>query len=199
MIIFVLFSFIFSLWGQEDLRTITIEDEELERESLRALVMLGKSESDYSQEDLLAFQASVKEGLILRKIMMNLAEAKGLIPTDLEVEQRYESIKRSVPDQGEWDRLLEEQFYDEASFRLYLRESDAIDRLLEEEVLNKLLVSDEEVQEYYEKHPEEFLHEGETLSLEDVKESLTAFLMEQKGHQAISAYMDRLRSAIITP
>lgn len=195
-LLFLLFS---SLWAQEDLRTIQIEDEEWAQEWQRVLVMQGKTEGDYSEEELQAFQASVKEGMILRKIMLNLAEMKELIPSDLEVEQIYENMKRRVPDQAEWDRLLSEQFYTEDSFRMYLRESEAIDRLLEEEVLKDLMVSDEEVLDYYGNHPDEFIYEGETLSLEEVKESLTAFLMEQKGHQAISAYMDRLRNAIVTP
>jgi len=199
LILFIFFLLLSTLWGQDNLTSISIEDEEWEQEWQRVLVLQGKNESDYSSEDLQALKASVKEGLILRKVMMNLAEMKELIPSDLEVEQIYENMKRRVPDQNEWDRLLAEQLYDEDSFRLYLRESEAIDRLLEEEVLNDLIVTRKEAQEYFENHPDEFLHNGEPLSFEEVEESLTAFLMEQKGHRAISAYMDRLRNAIVTP
>jgi len=196
-IIFFLIILSFLPLYAEDLKSLTIEEKEWQQEWERVLVLQGLDAESLDQDQLLQFQASVKEGMILRKIMMMLAEEKDLVPSDLEIEQRYEELRSQVPEQEQWDRLLEEQFYTEESFRDYLKESESIDSLLEQEVLKNLIVTDQESRDYYDNHPDEFYNQGEKLEFETVEESLTAFLMEQKAQAAISKYMDKLRSSIV--
>lgn len=182
----------------QDLRTIVIEENELQMEWERYKVMQGLDESGLTGEEIALYQASVKEGLMIRKVILQLARSKDLVPTDLEVEQIYESIRSSVSTQDEWKNLLEAQFYTEESFRQYLRESEAMERYLDQEVRGSLYVTDQEVRQYYDSHPGEFVENGNKISFEEVEESLTAFIMAQKSRKAVSDFMDRIRSAVVS-
>lgn len=182
----------------QDLRTLVIEEEEIRLEWERYKISQGIDEDQISQEDLQLYQASLKDGLLIRKVIIQLAENKNLLPSDLEVEQIYESIRSTVPTQEEWKDLLENQYYTEESFRQYLKESEAVERYLDQEIKGTLFVSDHEVEQYYRSHPEEFTREGEQIPFEEIKESLTAFLMAQKSQKAVSDFMDKIRSAVVS-
>ncbi|MDA3852059.1 MAG: hypothetical protein PF447_12430 [Spirochaetaceae bacterium] len=198
-LIFLLFLIFTSLTFAQDLRSFTIEDEELNMEWQRFMVMQGLTEENLSEQERLNYLDSLKESLLIRKIMLALADERSIVVDDTDLEQIYLKIRNQVPTQADWDKLLEQQYYDEVSFRKYLRNSERIDRLLRMEVLEKIELTQQEIQSYYDNHPDEFLNEGETLSFEEVEESLREFLWDQKAQRAVGEYMDKIKAAMSQP
>jgi DNA-binding transcriptional regulator GbsR (MarR family) len=68
-----------------------------------------------------------------------------------------------------------------------------INKLIEEEVLADIEVSEEELKSAYEENKEAFEQSGQDASFEKLKPQLEQMLKQQQQSQAINQYLDKLR------
>jgi parvulin-like peptidyl-prolyl isomerase len=141
-------------WVNGDI--ITMSDMEQEEQA-----MVAEAYRRYTGDELDANVKALREGLLVemidRKILIDRARA---MFSDIEGVKNayYEGFKESqgITDDAEFARMLEQEGMTVASFKLRLLEMYAPEEVLRYEVSNRISVSDQEVESYYQDHPEMF-------------------------------------------
>ena len=102
---------------------------------------------------------SVLEQLILQKIQIQLARRQGISTDSEELNRALEDVKRKTGTAT--DRALEEALQKEHltldRYRELLRDQIAILKLINREVKAGVVLGEEEIKAYYERHPDRFL------------------------------------------
>jgi len=146
-------------WVNGDI--ITMTDMEQEEQA-----MVAEAYKRYTGAELDQNVQAMRQGLLLemidRKILLDLARA---MFSDLEgvKDTYYQGFKDSqgISDDAEFARMLEQEGMTIESFKLRLLEMYAPEEVLRYEVGNRISVSDEEIESYYQDHPEMFALEDE--------------------------------------
>lgn len=138
---------------------------------------------------LTRYQRDVLEDLILRRIQLQEAKARGLSPDPKRVEelvaQTLEYIKSyyDLTDE-ELEAELAQQGMTLEGFKEELRpqaEERALLELLKAQITKGVAVSEGEITAYYQEHPDQFQDDqGQTLPLEEVREKIAALLLSEK-------------------
>ena len=192
-ILLLLTVFLIPLASQEMLGRIQVSEEEVQKELDRLIIQGQLQEKEYEGEEKDQLRENVKEGIIMRKLLLTLADYRGIEVTEEEVEETLSQARGDYPDE-EWANLLEGQLYTAESFREVIRNSLIIDRVIKTEVLDKISVSDEEIQAYYEAHEEDFTSDQGLLPLGIVRGLIEQTLRENKGREETALFMDNLYS-----
>lgn len=151
---------------------------------------------------LARYQRDVLEDLILRKVQVQEARARGVIPDAARVEeiidQTLELIKAYY---GLTDEELAAELANEGltleEFRAELRpqaEEKALLESLKQAVIGEIEVSEEEITSYYEQHPDQFLDpSGNVLPLVEVREEIFSVLLSEKQDRAWEEWLKAAR------
>jgi peptidyl-prolyl cis-trans isomerase SurA len=140
---------------------ITMTDMEQEEQA-----MVAEAYKRYTGAELDENVKAMRQGLLVemidRKILLDRARA---MFSDIEgvKDTYYEGFKESqgIADDAEFARMLEQEGMTVASFKLRLLEMYAPEEVLRYEVGNRISVSDEEIESYYQDHPEMFALEDQ--------------------------------------
>jgi len=140
---------------------ITMTDMEQEEQA-----MVAEAYKRYTGDELDQNVQAMRQGLLVemidRKILLDRARA---MFSDLEgvKDTYYEGFKESqgIADDAEFARMLEQEGMTVESFKLRLLEMYAPEEVLRYEVGNRISVSDEEIESYYQDHPEMFALEDQ--------------------------------------
>jgi len=120
-----------------------------------------------------------------------------------------QEIYKTKPRQMEFLKqyIYTELLYDGAKRRNYDRDKDIIEqafqikrslmvqKLIEEEIKDKIKVSDSEVKLYYESHKKEFVENEKQKSLEEVKDKIIKILESEKAREAEKELIERMLKA----
>lgn len=148
------------------------------------------------------YERDVLEKLILRRIQVQEARARGLIPDEAEVAQRTQAALDQVyahyglAEDAFAARLLAQgsslDQYREDIAREY-REKSLV-AALKAALLEEIDVSDEEIQAYYDEDPGRFVDDsGNTLPLAEVRERITAILRLDKQEAQWAEWLRQAR------
>ncbi|MDC7223939.1 MAG: SurA N-terminal domain-containing protein [Spirochaetales bacterium] len=181
------------LFGQDYLSRIQLDDEELQKEWERYLIQGQLQNQEYSEEEKNALRENVKEGMIMRKLLLSLADYRG-ITIDADELNALEAATRGDYPEEEWKALLETQLHTEESYRRTLEESLLIEKVLQTEILDKIVITDEEVLAYYETHEEDFSSDYGLIPFSDVKKLIREGLKARKGQEETIRFMEDLYS-----
>ncbi len=161
-----------------DDQVITLADYKLFAKELTA----GEADDDVD-EGLL--RQLVEEKLIARE-----AVRRGMEASDEEVEQAIQEFKSlNGLSQNDLETFLQEDGKDMEKFRAVVRERILISRMLGSEVDAKVLVTDPEIDAFYESHKQEFLDTPETVELKAI------FLLLREG-ATVTEITDMKRRAL---
>jgi hypothetical protein len=147
-------------------------------------------------------QKAKLDSLIDNVLLEQAAEESDINLTQAEKDEIYEQQKSQILQQNQMDQeqflsILEQQGYeDEAAYKEEFSNNPQIksNKLIEEEVLANIEVSEEELQQAYEENKDAFAQSGqEDTSFEDLKPQLEQMLKQQKQSQAINQYLEELR------
>lgn len=151
---------------------------------------------------LARYERDVLEGLILRRIQVQEARARGLVADEDEVARRTkDTLLRIYAHYG----LTEDEFAAHLlaqGFTLdQYRDDVARDHreklllaALKATILAEIVVSDEEIQAYYDEAPGRFVDaEGRTLPLAEVRDRVAALLRVEKGDAHWQAWLRQAR------
>ncbi len=151
---------------------------------------------------LTRYQRDVLEDLILRKIQIQEAQARGLTPDPTRVNAIVDQILTQIKSYyGLSDEELVAELAKEGltpeEFREELRpqaEQQALLEALKQAVTGDLTVTDEEIRTYYEDNADQFTDDqGNPLSLAEVREKIFSLLYSQKQDEAWNTWLKETR------
>ncbi|TFG92803.1 MAG: peptidylprolyl isomerase [Syntrophobacterales bacterium] len=123
------------------------------------LTMMQKqfaSQGQVDPEQLASMRKEVLEGIINRKVLYQESQKKGIEVDDVAVNGQLATIKKQFPAEGSFEKMLEGLNLTEDSLKIQLRSGVAIQKLIEQEVMARIEISDKETKDYYDKNPDLF-------------------------------------------
>ena len=106
-------------------------------------------------EQATALRLNILHQMIDDEILMRRADKLGLMATDEEVDRKYNEIKAPFT-QEEFDKRLQEKKITQADFKRDIKRSITVDKVLNKEVVSKINVTDQDINDYYNAHRSEF-------------------------------------------
>lgn len=124
-------------------------DRELRRHLKGKLAMFAEAEQHQLKKKMLSM-------MVTRRLLLQQAKAKKVLPGEKEVEEFFTQLKASFPSVEEFQKQLSQFGLSEMEFKQGLAEDLAIQYYLERVVLPDISVSDAEVKKEYESSPDSY-------------------------------------------
>ena len=109
-----------------------------------------------SDEDLAELKKDVLEGLIEREILYQKSQQAGINVPDQKVDDQMAGIKKRFPNEEEFNKALASMGLTEEEVRAQIRRGLAIRGLIDQNVTDKIVITDEETKAFYTKNPQFF-------------------------------------------
>jgi peptidyl-prolyl cis-trans isomerase C len=99
----------------------------------------------------------ILENLISAELLFQKSKQKGIQVKTEDVTEQVQSIKKQFPSEAEFKKVLDESQITEADLKAQIARDLAIQQLIDKEVNQKVVISDEESRTYYDTHPQSFV------------------------------------------
>ncbi len=109
-----------------------------------------------SEEQRGELQKQVLDNLVSECLLLQKARDLKIDDLDAKVTERIAKIKEQFPDDKAFQEAIKSAGFDEAKLKVKVTEGVRIENLIEREVRSKIKVPDEEIQKFYDEHPEYF-------------------------------------------
>ena len=132
--------------------------------------------------------------LTVEMILLERAEELNISITEAELEQAVSAIKDDYPE-GEFEKTLLEFAVSYDSWKDRLRNRLIQEKVIEEELKNRITITPEDIADYYKKNyqsREEASGTGQ--SSEDINEAIVKQLRRQKAEEAYSSWIEALKA-----
>lgn len=157
--------------------------------------------SEAGQEVMNKLQKAKLDGLIDNVLLRQAAEESDITLTQKEKDEIYKQQKQSILQQNKMSEeqflsVLEQQGYEnEAAYKKEFSNNPQIkiNKLIEEEVMADIEISEEELKQAYEENKAALAQSGQDASYEEIKPRLRQMLKQQQQSQAIQDYLEELR------
>jgi hypothetical protein len=148
--------------------------------------LLGSGGNDHA-----ALQTETLNGLITRRLLVQEARRLRLVEvSDQEISAEIEKFKKRFASEEAFAAFLKAHDMTERELARMLGERLLVQRFVEKKVGLFVRVSRDEVQGYFDAHPDQF----QGRRFQDVQKSITDFLTDQKVGQQLDQYVSELRS-----
>lgn len=181
---------------QADVNNLLQEVSQIDQQLAQVLV-----NTESGNEVLDEFQRLKLDSLINNVLLSQQAEELGIELTEQEVDEIYQGQKESIKQQNdlseeEFLAVLENQgFESEEEYKQAFADNPSlkVNKLIEQEVLANLEISEEELLQQYEENEEHFTQGGETIPFEQIRPQLEQMMMQQRQNEVINDYIEDLR------
>ncbi|UCD58742.1 MAG: peptidylprolyl isomerase [Candidatus Hydrogenedentota bacterium] len=109
-----------------------------------------------SSAQLLEVRKGVLENLVATELLYQESQNEGLEISEAAVDEHLAAVKRQFPDEAAFKDALKRMEISEADIRSEFRRGKAIEQLIDEKVVRKITLSDEETKSYYDNNPDLF-------------------------------------------
>ena len=141
------------------------------------------------------------DNIIDNVLLKQAVEEADITLSQAEKEEIYQQQKNSILQQQQMTEekflsILEQQGYEnEAAYKEEFGNNPQIkiNKLIEEEVIANIEISEEELQQAYDENKDALAQSGQDTSFEEIKPRLEQMLKQQKQGQAINEYLSELR------
>ncbi len=181
------------LTAQENLARIQINQEEIDREWNRYILLDRNRGIEHGEGELAALKEDVRKGYIMRQLLLSLASYRNITVTGEEVDDVLSQTRGDYPE-ADWEAMLKGQLFTPESFRQSLEESLIIDRVLKAEVTDRILIGDDEIESYYKAHESSYTTDYGVIPLREVKGLIREILKAEKSREETARFMDDLYS-----
>jgi len=148
----------------------TINNKKIYLEELQAKIgFLKPTKSVTDDKQIFDLKREILNKMIEREVILQEASRLGVEASSDEVESRVKSLLTDYS-QKELDRALERENVNFKGWKLRIKEGLMIDKLIYQEINSKIVVTDKEIQEYYNQHKEEFHQPDQIRALQIVVE-----------------------------
>ncbi|MBW2558555.1 MAG: peptidylprolyl isomerase [Deltaproteobacteria bacterium] len=107
-------------------------------------------------EQLAQVKADILESLIARKVLYQESQKKGIKMDDVTIDERLANMKKQFPKEDDFKAMLEKMSLTEDALKSQLREGMAIQKLVDQEVMSNIEISDNDTKDYYDKNTDLF-------------------------------------------
>ena len=121
------------------------------------LQMVAQRGQQIPESQMPEIKNAILENLIITELLFQESKQKGIQVNAEDVTKQLQSIKQQVPSEAEFKKLLGENQITESDLRLQIERDMAIQQLINNEVSQKVMISDEESKTYYDTHPQSFV------------------------------------------
>lgn len=177
----------------------TVNGEKITRQELDKEVQVYKTSlekqgldfsGDKGKEVLEQLRSDVLKQMIDEKLLLQEAEKKGFEPATTEVETEMEKIRQNFKTEGEFKKFLTANGVNEPQLKDYIKKQLAVEKLMQE-VTAGTKVTDEDAQEYYREHTDEFTQPEKR----KVRHILVAFegTTDKPGRKEVDAKLEATR------
>lgn len=144
-------------------------------------------------EDLRKAQIRLLNQLTVEMILLERAEELRISITEAELEQAVSAIKGDYPE-GEFEKTLLEFAVSYDSWKDRLRNRLILDKVIEEELKNRITITAEDISEYYQKNYQgREAESGAGQSSEDINEAIVKQLRRQKAEETYNPWIEALK------
>lgn len=109
-----------------------------------------------SVAELSQIRNQVLENLIARELLYQESQKKGIKADQEAVSTQFATLKAQFPNEAEFKNALGRMHLTEAELKFKIERDFAIRQLVDDQIAQKVTVSDTEMREYYDSHPERF-------------------------------------------
>ena len=113
----------------------------------------GKQIPDFQMAQM---KNEVLESLINRELLFQESKKKGVQVKSEAVSDQLKNIQQRYPNKDEFKKLLNDMGLTESDLQAQIEHGMAIQKLIDEEVADKIKISDEETKSYYDANPQFF-------------------------------------------
>ena len=96
------------------------------------------------------------ESLINRELLYQESQKRGITVDEAEVEKQFQAVKKHYPNDDTFKQALQRANYTESGVRSQLKRAIAIERFIDQELKSKIKITNKEVKDYYDSHPDLF-------------------------------------------
>ena len=140
-----------------------ITQEEWDKEVSRMMVGFMRSGTAPTDGEMNALRKTALDNLIGRELLYMESSAKGVKVDDAELDQRIQDLKGRFESDDRFQESIKEMGLTPDTLREQIKRAMVIDRFIDQEFASKVAITDKEVKDYYDAHPELFT-KGESIS-----------------------------------
>jgi peptidyl-prolyl cis-trans isomerase C len=100
---------------------------------------------------------AILENLIIGELLFQESKQKGIEVSAAAVTEQLQDIKQRFPSETEFKKVLDENQITESDLQAQLKRDLAIQQLIDKEVAQRVMITDEESKTYYDTHPQSFV------------------------------------------
>ena len=129
---------------------VVITQDILDREMVRYQQGIQSTEKALDDSQLSSIKKQALENIIGAELLYQESQKKGIKVDETEVDKQFEEIKKQYSSESEFQDLLKKMNLNETTVKSYMiTRGLAIKELIDKEIIQKVVVSDEETKAYY--------------------------------------------------
>jgi peptidyl-prolyl cis-trans isomerase C len=135
---------------------VVISQKQFNKELTIHLDRISRQGQQMSDAQMAELKKNVLEGLIEREVLYQESQKTGIKITDQAVDEQLAAIKKRFPSEEEYKKALSAMNLTEDEVKAQIARGLAIRELINQEIMNKITISDEEIKAYYDANPQLF-------------------------------------------
>jgi peptidyl-prolyl cis-trans isomerase C len=128
------------------------------------------------------------ENLIVRELLYQEAGKRGIKVPERVVSEEVVKLRKQFPKESEFNTTLGKMGLSEPAIRAQIERGMAVQQFIDDEFAKKVLVSDDEIDSYYESHREDLKE-----SLASAREKIRQILQREEASKKSTPYLKQLR------
>ncbi|MFC1516433.1 peptidylprolyl isomerase [Thermodesulfobacteriota bacterium] len=133
-----------------------IPKEDLDRETTRVYQQLSISGKSLDEPQLKEIQKEILETLISKELLYQESQKNGINVEDDTVNMQMNTLKARFPGEVEYKKALEQMALTETDLKLEITKGLAIQKLIDQEIVQKIEIPDKEIKAFYDGNPGSF-------------------------------------------
>lgn len=130
--------------------------QDLDREMQLIALKLERQGRPVDAEQLKQYEVRIRETLINRTLLLQQSQAKGITVKESLVAKAMDEFKSGFQDEQAYQKALTEMGFTEEMLKGQIKEGLTIKTLIDEAVIRKIAVSDQQVRAFYDENPDLF-------------------------------------------
>jgi len=135
---------------------VVISQDQFDKELSVHMDRASRQGQQLSDAQLAELKKNVLDGLIERELLYQQSRKAGIKIADQAVDEQIATIKQRFPGEQDYKNALSAMQLTEEEVKAQIARGLAIRELINEQIMNKIEVSDEESKAYYDAHPQLF-------------------------------------------
>jgi peptidyl-prolyl cis-trans isomerase C len=136
---------------------VTIARTDFDRALGYYMQRVEQSGQQIPESQMTEIRNGILENLITAELLFQKSKQEGIQVKAEDVTAQVQSIKKRFPNEADFKKVLEESQITETDLKDQIKRDLAIQQLIDKEVNQKVVISDEESKTYYDTHPQSFV------------------------------------------